>query len=92
MLSFEISLPEDTEAEIVEWFEFMNQQCILSKELISLVSQRISSQPMHLEAATTDFSTENSLEDPLANLFNWEASTSTLFTEDKKQKKKMLMV
>lgn len=92
MLSFEISLPEDTEAEVVEWFEFMTQQCILTNEIIKLVSQCVTSQPITLEAADTNLSTENCIDDPLANLFNWEDSSYTLFTEDKKQKKKMLIV
>lgn len=93
MLSFEIFLPEETVPEVIEWFEFMKHQSILSKEIIKLVSQNITVQVTAVsEAAVDGFTAANSIDDPLTNLFNWKDSSSSLFVEEKKQKKKILMV
>ncbi len=91
-MRYEINLPPGTQEEVIAWFEFMNGQNILAEQLTILVNQKISF--MQAETDSPENQPEASLKSDclMDNLFNWQEANQLILSEERKIKKKMLIV
>ncbi len=98
--SYTIDVPDQAEDHVIEWFEFMSSQGVLSAEVIRLVEMHIAigqqsageSKSCFEYAYTPQEHFNNDSEDIFNSLYKWEESTAAALNCARKEKKKMLSV
>lgn len=101
-LAYNITLPNSTSKEVVEWFEIMENRGQLEESLVELVYEKIR-QEKPVEMCRSQVNNQTFVEDKqpqnivvqgdfFDSLYNWQDSNGAIFKEEKKERKKMLSV